>query len=281
MSSDVTHGCHTRRWAVGVVGGGVVGGATALAYAEWAASVKVYDALPERCTAPLDEVLACDVVFVCLPTPPLGHSSELDTIALDRFFSSIKDSQANLVLRSTVPIGTTRFLSVKYNLPNLAHSPEFLTARCAALHASLPARNIIGRLWEDQDTLSPTGCPRKLWELYQSRWPHVTCYSMMAEESEAVKLFQNGFFAVKVAYWNEVKALADAKGLHWNMIVRAVLADGRIHPSHTQVPGPDGRPGFGGSCLPKDLAQLVAHLGHNSVVTSAALRRNLTDRGDQ
>jgi UDP-glucose 6-dehydrogenase len=93
-----------------------------------------------------------------------------------------------------------------------------------------------------------------------------------------VKLLQNGFFAVKVAYWNEARALADKLGLDWADVHGAVMTDGRIHPSHTQVPGPDGCRGFGGTCLPKDLAQLVHHLEAEAYVTGAALHRNRHDR---
>ena len=104
---------------------------------------------------------------------------------------------------------------------------------------------------------------------------------MSSDESEAVKLFLNGFFSVKVAYFNEVNALASRLDLNWDNILKGLLSDGRVAHSHTQVPGPDGKFGFGGTCLPKDLANLVHCLESNGCmaqVTYAALLRNHQDR---
>lgn len=274
-------------WRVGVVGGGTVGRAIARSYVEWADEVHVYDVVKERRTASLEEVLTCDVVFLCLPTPQKKDSLGCDVSVVEDFCqltgSNPSTRNTNLVLKSTVPIGTTRRLSQDYRLTNLVHSPEFLTARCALVDACVPSRNIIGSD-EAGDNLNPTGCARKLYELYASRFPGVPVLGMTYEESEAVKLFQNSFFAVKVSYWNEVRGLADRLGLNWDRVIQAILADGRIHPSHTQVPGPDGKFGFGGSCLAKDLASLVHQLllfpenNFGPLVSRAALDRNYKDR---
>ena len=71
------------------------------------------------------------------------------------------------------------------------------------------------------------------------------------------KLVCNSFFAVKVAFFNEIREWADAEGVDWEALMQAVLSDGRIAHSHTQVPGPDGKRGFGGACLPKDLSNTI------------------------
>lgn len=267
---------------VGIVGGGVVGRATAHCYLGHVAEVRVYDVRPERRTHPLDETLGCDLVFVCLPTPQARESLACDTTAVEHFFASLPDSccSRNYVLRSTVPVGTTRRLARKYRLPNLVHSPEFLTARWATLDAQLPARNLIGHpdfapLEEDSDQYL-------LYELFLWRFPGVSVHRLKSDETEAVKLLTNGFYAVKVAYWNEVRWLIDSLGLDWGAVREAVLAGGTVHPLHTQVPGPDGKRGFGGSCLPKDLAALIDALDRADLpaeVTAAALRRNRFDRG--
>ncbi len=249
---------------IGVVGGGVVGQAVARCYVEHVKEVRVWDILPERRTDDLRRVLECDLIFVALPTPQLGGMG-LDVSNLDAFFSGVvRDDKfpelakgKNWVLRSTVPIGTTRRLRERYGLANLVHSPEFLTARCAATDAQMPARNIIG------DTAEPvryTECAGRLDKLYQQRFPHVPVLWMRSDESEAVKLFQNGVFAATVSLWNELRALADKLGLNWDTVRNGILSGGQISPSHTQVPGPDGQKGWGGNCLPKDLAQLIEHL---------------------
>lgn len=265
---------------IGVVGNGVVGHATARTYMEFA-EVRVYDAIPEKCTHGIQEVLKSDIIFICLPETKITNF--LPKVMPER------DREANWVLKSTVPIGTTRRLVRDYKLSNLVHSPEFLTARCAVTDAMNPARNIIGippsdkagSMWEKENR-----CGVLLSELYNARFPGVSTHLMSADESEAVKLMQNGFFAVKVAFWNEMYALAEKLGLNWEVVRDGILADGRINPSHTQVPGPDGKLGFGGSCLPKDLKTLIEQFHACKSfdvfpsVLLAAQERNQKDRRD-
>lgn len=258
---------------LGVIGGGVVGRATARAFLEHVEEVRVHDTLPERSTHSLTDVLGCDLVFVCLPTPQQADSLSCDLTAVEHFFRSQHSSRVSFVLRSTVPIGTTARLAREYDLPNLVHSPEFLTARCAVSDAQLPARNVLG--------VTPGSDAVRLARLYTERYPGVPLHIMTSNESEAVKLFQNSFFAVKVSFWNECRQFADRLGLSWDVVLEAILADGRISFSHTRIPGPDGRFGFGGSCLPKDLANLItcmAEAGLTAPVSHAAHFRNLEDR---
>jgi UDPglucose 6-dehydrogenase len=238
----------------------------------------VYDLVRERATHTLPQVLDCDLIFVSLPTPQREGELACDTSAVDRFFADHKGYQSNFVLRSTVPIGTTRRLRDEYSLPNLVHSPEFLTARCAFTDAQIPARNIIGYPNSNDFALN---VKHPIAELYRTRFPSVKLFHMSSDESEAVKLGLNSFFAVKVAFFNELRTLADKLGLNWQSIMDGILSDGRIAHSHTKVPGVDGRAGFGGACLPKDLASLISIMEGNGLlasVTRGAHTRNIEDR---
>lgn len=254
---------------IGIIGNGVVGNATARCFMEHA-EVRVFDTVAERRTHSGDEVLDCDIIFVCVPENILDHTFV--------HVRSMEHCDKNFVIKSTCPIGTTRKLAEKYRLKNLVHSPEFLTARCAVTDAQLPARNIIGC---DNWVVGRDSCCYELYSLYEKRFPGVPIYKMRSDESEAVKLFQNSFFAVKVAFFNEINELAVKLGLDWSTIRAAMLADGRIAHSHTQVPGPDGKYGFGGTCLPKDLVTLIGEMYETKTqfnVCKAALARNETDR---
>jgi len=249
---------------IGVIGGGTVGRATARAFVEHVDEVRVYDVVKERRTTDdLDSILETDLVFLCLPTPQKKDSLECNVEIVENFVDAIPTSYRDnsIVLRSTVPIGTTRRLADQYGLTGLVHSPEFLTARCAVTDAHLPSRNIIGYPIDKDRYVDLQYHP--VHSLYERRYRGIPVYSMTSDESEAVKLFTNGFFATKIGYFNEIYQLSQNLGLDWGRVMEGVLSDGRIAHSHTQVPGPDKKLGFGGICLPKDLASLKYQLLNN------------------
>lgn len=265
---------------VGIVGAGVVGRATARAFLEHAEEVCVYDVLPERRTHPLRDVLEASLVFLCLP------ESQVAGFFRDQIY--LRDLKASsLVIKSTVPVGTTRALAERFGLTNLCHSPEFLTARCALVDAQMPARNVIGvpRPSNDDSGLftGDNEAAQTLNVLYHTRFPGVPVHLMSSDESEALKLIQNAFFATKVSFFNEAYSLCEKLGLGWETIREALLADGRIHPSHTIVPGPqDGLRGWGGACLGKDteaFRDALFEAGLPCDVSQAVLMRNVYDRG--
>lgn len=248
---------------IGVIGGGVVGQATAAAFRGHCDEVRVWDIITERCTDLLEDVLRCDVVFVCCPEG-----------AVDSFFSAVKATDfalRNYVLRSTVPVGTTRRLAERYGLPNLVHSPEFLTERTATEDAANPRLTIIGGP-------SNSRCAGLLSQLYGDRWPNVITMWVDSDVSELVKLATNAFFATKVSFWNEVESYCRAAGIDYETVRAACVAEGRVGDLHTHVPGPDGKRGFGGKCLPKDLDQLIS-CGAN-VDLMLPLMREVRERND-
>lgn len=242
---------------IGVIGNGTVGHALSRCYME-SHTVRVWDVVPEKATHSLNEVLRSDIVFLTLPTPQKAGSLECDLSTIEDFCNMLGGSvpNGNYVLRSTVPIGTTKALRKKYSLPNLVHSPEFLTARCAVTDAMLPARNIIGWKFAGKEWWECSPCGKILESLYLDRFPGIPVHTISSDESEAVKLFCNAFFATKIAFFNEINLLSEKMGLDWPTVLNGMLSDGRISHSHTQVPGPDGSYGFGGACLIKDLAML-------------------------
>lgn len=263
---------------IGIIGVGTVGKALYHCFSPFV-EVRCDDIVPERCTHSREDVLRSDLVMVCLPTPALP-SGDLDISVVEAEIAGIAftNPKANVVIRSTVPIGTTQALRERCGLQELIHSPEFLTSRTANTDALLPTRNIVGGLPGKRLSTAE----QLLVELYNLRFPGCPIHLMTSDESEAVKLFVNAFFAVKIAFFNEIQALTFASGLDWRSILSAVLADGRISHSHTSVPGPDGKYGFGGQCLPKDLSCLITSIkrqGLPASVTEGAMNRNVWDRG--
>lgn len=284
---------------IGIIGNGIVGNATGKAFEPHVDEVRYWDVIDAKCTHSLhDTVCGTDLVMICLPTPQCKDSLACDISTVDDFFCMMAELRPtqNYVLRSTVPVGFTRMLREKYGLTNLVHSPEFLTARTAEEDAKNPTRMIIGHplMNEPHDCR----CEALLGDLYvkafngrnikcgpsllRSQQGHCqpTIHHMTSDESEFVKLMQNAFSAIKIAAFNEFRSFSDAKGMDWERCLAALLAGGWINKMHTQVPGPDGKRGFGGSCLPKDLANLVQCMYDIGVVPprdsicQAALDRN-------
>ncbi len=273
---------------IGIIGAGVVGGATAAAFRDHVDEVRCWDVVDAKCTHSLhDTVCGTDLVFVCLPTPQQEESLACDISIVETFFqtmSNLDHEDTNFVLRSTVPVGTTRMLREKYGMVNLVHSPEFLTARTAEHDACNPMRMVIG--YPDPQYLTFMGRPPViahlgnivLHKLYRKVWPMMDIWPMTSDESEFVKLMQNAFSAIKIATFNEFRQFSDAKGLDWERCLAALLAGGWINPMHTQVPGPDGKRGFGGTCLPKDLGNLIDQFitaGLKGKMMFSALERNM------
>jgi UDPglucose 6-dehydrogenase len=269
---------------IGVIGNGVVGSATARCYLAGGYDVKVHDIDPMRSCHTLVETLSSDIVFVCLPTPQLKDGLGCDTSALESFFKGpTRENRITYVIRSTVPVGYSRSVADRFDSP-VVHSPEFLTERTANMDAMMPARNIIGfpsnlqMVGEDSEN-------HPLSQLYHERFPHVPVHWITSDESEFVKLMQNSFAAVKIAFFNEMRAFADSKDMRWEECLDALLAGGTIHPMHTQVPGPDGKRGFGGKCFPKDLANTIQCMRDanmpNEVCWSALHRNAWVDRFEE
>ncbi len=270
--------------SIGIVGGGVVGQALAHAWSGFA-DVKVYDKLPERCTHDLGQTLQSQFIFVCLPTPQIG--STLDCTNICMFFNSMsvyKHIAPIYILKSTVPIGFTSSLRGQYPALQILHSPEFLTERTALQDAMMPRVHIVGYVSEahSEDELYRQGIGNYI-TLHNHRF--TSCTKLLvcsSDESEAIKLMTNSFFAVKIGIMNEFKALSDSLDLDWSTILTGILADGRISPCHTQVPGPDGKYGYGGKCLPKDIECLRSHGGLKVLcpIMETVICRNKSDRKD-
>ena len=278
--------------SIGVVGNGFVGNAIAQAFQEPTlqktntASVRIYDTNAAKGTHSLEDTVRSDFVFVCLPTPMTSaDGGDCDTSILENFFDNLpvnttkgqsptkshgmaygKKSQAFFeddvtifVIKSTVPVGTTQRLCEKYPNLHIVHSPEFLTAASAVDDFLYADRHVVGGNKHLAHAVS---------DLYSSFFPHTPVISMSSNESEAVKYFANTFLAMKVTFFNQMKELCDSVEANWENVHEGVITDTRIGESHTQVPGPDGQCGFGGTCFPKDLNALIRTFEKNGVDAS-------------
>jgi nucleotide sugar dehydrogenase len=240
---------------IGIIGRGFVGAAVQFGFSANTgcdAEVKVYDKDPNRSLNTLDEVVnESDFLFLSVPTPAnLDGSVNLDIV--DEALSAINDitKRDNIVLlRSTMTPGSTKEFQKKYPDLKLVFNPEFLTERSAKFDFINQSRYIIGG--EPDNTA-------KVAEMY--RWRFGKSISVIETDTttaELIKYMNNCFFATKVSFMNEMRLVSDASGADWETAVDGFIRDGRIGHSHLNVPGHDGKFGFGGVCFPKDILAMI------------------------
>ena len=262
---------------IGIIGNGFVGSAVANGFAKY--DVKVFDKNLDASKNSLEEVLSQDFVFVSVPTPMkdvMGADCNLSII--ESCFSEIESlgSNAVFIIKSTVPIGTTKSLQRKHKNLKIIHSPEFLTAKFAKEDFINADRHIIG--YTNKKSIG-----EKAIKLFKKAFPNIQTVLMKSDESESVKYIANCFFATKVSFFNEVHCLIEKLGLDWHSIINGVISDKRIGQSHFQVPGHDGDKGFGGTCFPKDINALIKTFEKNGLdpkLLRAAWDVNLNVRSD-
>ena len=243
---------------VGIVGNGFVGNAL---YQNLRDKVqcKVYDVDKNRSFNTLEEVVEQEYVFVCLPTP-MRKDGSCDLSILEKFFEDIEEMDLDIlkertfIIKSTVPIGTTKRLAEKHSLTWIVHNPEFLTARNAVHDFKVAQRTVLGG-----DSLLTNRVAKLYWGyIYYGQDPEIIQCS--SDESEAIKYFSNTFLAYKVAYFNKVYDTCQKLGMDYKNVREGITKDRRIGTSHTKVPGIDRDRGFGGTCFPKDLSSLILQM---------------------
>ena len=239
--------------SLGFIGHGYVGRATACALGQ-VAQVAYHDpAMPD--SVPLKQLVeASDALFICLPTPQ-GIDGSADLRLVIDVLESVVDRVGDrpIVLKSTVPPGTCSMFTHRWPTLQLVFAPEFLRERHHLEDAAAPARVVLG--WTDA---VKDATKTRLGALFARRFPHVPVVAMTAGEAELLKYTSNALFGVKVSFANEMSELAESMGISWEPIRRALILDPRIGDGHLAVPGPDGLSGFGGTCLPKDIAGLLS-----------------------
>jgi nucleotide sugar dehydrogenase len=235
-----------KKFKVGVIGNGFVGEAISFAFST-VSDVYVYDTNPLRSKDELQYIHTCDFVFICVPTPMFEDGSQ-DLSYVESAFEKAKNGPV-YILKSTVLPGTTEYLNKKYPNFKIIFSPEYLTERTAKLDMLTQSRIILG------GELSLT---EKAKSLFNERFKIKNIIQTDSKTAELTKYMNNTFFATKVSIMNEFKLLCDKIGANWEDALMAFVSDGRIGDSHLNVPGHDGKLGYGGTCFPKDVNALLS-----------------------
>jgi len=268
---------------IGIVGNGFVGSSVAFGFSPQCgcdgADVKIYDKDEFKSTHSLSDTLNSDFIFVSVPTPSNKDGSINLDIVYECFneMNTLNNRTDNVfLLRSTVTPGTTRKLKRKFKNLNIVFNPEFLTERSAKFDFINQSRFILGG---DIKHTSKVG------KLYRWRFGETTpLIKTNYETAELIKYMNNCFFATKVSFLNEMYQVADACGADWDMAVEGFVRDGRVGHSHMNVPGPDGKFGFGGSCFPKDVQAMInfsEKMGVSPNVLEGTWKTNLEVRPEE
>ena len=231
---------------LGVLGNGFVGEAISFAFSS-IAEIFIYDTDPLKTLNDLESVHNCDFVFICVPTPMYKDGSQ-DLSYVQSVFEKATEKPI-YILKSTVLPGTSDKFSKKFCNLKIVFSPEFLTERTSKIDMLTQARIIIGGDIE---------LTNKVKELMKLRFKRKNIIQTDFMTAELIKYMNNTFFATKVSIMNEFKLLCDEIGANWEDALMGFVSDGRIGDSHLNVPGHDGKLGYGGTCFPKDVNALLS-----------------------
>jgi len=244
---------------IGVIGQGYVGTAIKVGFEPYY-TVETYDKYDGmKSTVQLtDMVETCKVIFVCVPTP-MNTDGTCHTDIVESVVKEIDDRvdlanipKPTVVIKSTVPPGTTDRLHKKYKGVDVIFNPEFLTEMNFIEDFKNQSRIILGGVRRGTSLLR---------QVYSKVFPHATIVKTNAKYAETVKYFINCFLGTKVSFANEMKMLCDEIDIDYDKVVEYATYDERLGKSHWAVPGPDGELGFGGHCLPKDISAIVNGYG--------------------
>ena len=236
----------------------------------------VYDIDKSKCQPlglNLRELVSCAFVFVCVPTPMkedgVCETGIVESVVNDLVGEGIDPQR--IIIRSTVPVGTCRKLGTMF-------LPEFLTEQNWEEDFLNQRHWILGTNTRVDKTRD------ELYSLFESAYfegtlknrPQMTFAT--TEEAELAKYVRNCYLAVKVSFFNEIEEFCTKNSISYRKLRELTCMDERIRKSHTSVPGPDGKRGFGGTCFPKDISSLEQQMiacGMESYIIEGAKSRNI------
>ena len=234
---------------IGIVGQGFVGTAVREGLKRFF-DIETYDIAKECTCKTLDDICnKSKILFVCLPTPMKSDGTCYTGIVEDVLEKiNALNSCKTIVVKSTIPPGTTARWNNKFNNIDIVFNPEFLTEANSVNDFKNQNRIIIG---------GPKNAASRVRRLFVKAFPRVKIIKTDSTYAEMVKYVTNAFLSTKVSFANEMYQICQGLDVDYDKVIEYAMHDERLGYSHWSVPGPDGDFGYGGHCFPKDVKALI------------------------
>lgn len=230
---------------IGIVGCGVIGGVLVKWIKKYNENCDIFISDPPKGLH--DDLSKSDIIFIGIHIPTESNGTQ-DLSVLGDILKSIPN--VPVFIRTTLLPGTCDHLSQMYN-KRIYFMPEFLTERSAYEDFCTQPMIFTGEI-----------------ELLKRVFINKEYLQMTSKEAELVKYAHNVFGALKVTYFNGIYHIAKLLNCNYNLIRKGILLSGYINDVHTQVPGPDGKFGYGGKCFPKDVEAFKSYMRENNPFSS-------------
>jgi UDPglucose 6-dehydrogenase len=216
-------------------------------------------------TTDMGEVISnAQLLFCCVDTPPT-YSGDADLSRVERVVDELGDSTDHaLVMKSTVPVGTGRWIQRRKSDMGYVSCPEFLKEGAAVEDFMNPDRVVVGAGPESADFAD------RVEKLYEPIGAPIVRTDVAS--AEMIKLASNAFLATKISFINEIANVSEELGADVEEVARGMGLDQRIGPNFLRA-----GIGYGGSCFPKDvsaLKQLAGNSGYHFQLLSSVIEVN-------
>ena len=238
---------------IGIIGQGFVGNAVYQKFKNYY-DVLTYDLDETKSNSNVNEIICkCTNIFICLPTP-MNEDGSCNISIVEQVLTGIDlttdnlETERNIIIKSTIPPGTTAKWNRRFESLNIVFNPEFLTEANAVSDYESQDRIILGGV---------RPATTELKTIFSKVFPKAHIIKTDSTHAEMVKYLTNTFLATKVSFANEMYSLCNELNVDYDKVIEYATLDDRLGTSHWNVPGPDGDFGFGGHCFPKDLAAIL------------------------